>query len=303
MKHLFYCLFLMLLCVGCSKEDDPLPEERTDSSSAMTRMGGSISLTLSGNTVFISWSKPFGDNVGISVEVFNENTGAAIGSFSSAESSGNEGFSVSSGNPYLNYIPGTTSVKARVRDLPRYAPSRELITVSVNNTNSPDPNNPGTTACNHSLIYGNPTLGIVVDPSLERINFYRGVNHAGLLVFKFGVGYLERYDPVTGQAIFRSEETIQSAGFGPAPSLDGTATNLLTFGLPAMSGFANISTATASLEVRIYDISCQKLGHSGNFPECMHYFKYEFSNVPLASINRSVTMNAVKETRPRSGSY
>ena len=70
MKHLFYCLFLMLLCVGCSKEDDPLPEERTDSSSAMTRMGGNIDLTLSGSTVLISWTRPFGYNVGISVEVF-----------------------------------------------------------------------------------------------------------------------------------------------------------------------------------------------------------------------------------------
>ena len=305
MKHLFYCLFLMLLCVGCSKEDDPLPEERTDSSSAMTRMGGNIDLTLSGSTVLISWTRPFGYNVGISVEVFIAANGieTVVGKYSSAEDSGRGSFSVSSGIPNLNYIPNTVSLKARVRDLPRYGPSRESVTVSVHNTNSPDPNNPGTTVCNHSLIYGNPTLGIVVDPFLERINFYRGVNHAGLLVFKFGVGYLERYDPITGQALFRSEETIQSAGFGPAPSPDGTATNLLTFGLPAMSGFANISTATASLEVRMYDISCQKLGHSGNFPECTHYFKYEFSNVPLASINRSVTMNAVKETRPLSGSY
>lgn len=26
MKHLFYCLFLMLLCIGCKGEDDPIIE-------------------------------------------------------------------------------------------------------------------------------------------------------------------------------------------------------------------------------------------------------------------------------------
>lgn len=54
MKHLFYCLFLMLLCVGCKGEDDPITEEKHDSLSATTRMGGSIDLTLSGSTVLIS---------------------------------------------------------------------------------------------------------------------------------------------------------------------------------------------------------------------------------------------------------
>lgn len=28
MKHLFYCLFLMLLCIGCKGEDDPIIEEK-----------------------------------------------------------------------------------------------------------------------------------------------------------------------------------------------------------------------------------------------------------------------------------
>lgn len=28
MKHLFYCLFLMLLCIGCKGEDDPITEEK-----------------------------------------------------------------------------------------------------------------------------------------------------------------------------------------------------------------------------------------------------------------------------------
>ena len=55
MKHLFYCLFLMLLCIGCKGEDDPITEEKNDPSSATTRgPSGSLDLSLSGNVVSIS---------------------------------------------------------------------------------------------------------------------------------------------------------------------------------------------------------------------------------------------------------
>ena len=70
MKHLFYCLFLMLLCIGCKGEDDPITEEKNDPSSATTRgPSGSLDLSLSGNVVSISWNEPFGKYVGIEVGV------------------------------------------------------------------------------------------------------------------------------------------------------------------------------------------------------------------------------------------
>ena len=72
MKHLFYCLFLMLLCVGCKGEDDPMTEEENNSSSATTRAPGSLDLSLSGNVVSISWNEPFGKYVGIEVGVSTE---------------------------------------------------------------------------------------------------------------------------------------------------------------------------------------------------------------------------------------
>ena len=82
MKHLFYCLFLMLLCVGCKGEDDPMTEEENNSSSATTRAPGSLDLSLSGNVVSISWNEPFGEGIGIEVGV-STGSGMSLGSFSS----------------------------------------------------------------------------------------------------------------------------------------------------------------------------------------------------------------------------
>lgn len=290
----------MLLCVGCKGEDDLITEEKNDSSSAMTRMGGSIDLTLSGSTVLISWTRPFGYNVGISVEVFIETTGTVIGSYSSDKDSGSGSFSVNGGSPY---IPGSVSLKARVRDLPRYGLSRELATVSVHNTNSSDPNNPEAIVCNHSSISGTQSLTIMVDNNLGYIDFYRGKDGPGLFVFKFSVGTRIGYDPVTHDPLFSGEKSVQTERFYPW-STPGT-TPLLHFYLSNMEKFVGDPNAIASLEVRIYDISCRKLAPVNDFPQCTNYYKYEFSNVPLGYINQyqSVTMNAVKETRPRSGSY
>lgn len=81
MKHLFYCLFLMLLCIGCKGEDDPITEEKNDPSSATTRgPSGSLDLSLSGNVVSISWNEPFGKYVGIEVGV-STGSGMSLGSF------------------------------------------------------------------------------------------------------------------------------------------------------------------------------------------------------------------------------
>lgn len=91
MKHLFYCLFLMLLCVGCKGEDEPITEEKNDSSPATTRASGSLDLSLSGNVVSISWNVPFGVNVGIEVEV-SAGSGMSLGSFSSSDDSGSDLF-------------------------------------------------------------------------------------------------------------------------------------------------------------------------------------------------------------------
>lgn len=305
MKHLFYCLFLMLLCVGCKGEDDPITEEKHDSLSATTRMGGSIDLTLSGSTVLISWTRSFGYNVGISVEVFIEANGikTVVGTYSSDEDSGSGSFSVSSGIPNLNYIPNSVSLKARVRDLPRYGLSRESVIVSVHNTNSSDPNNPEAIVCNHPSISGTQSLTIMVDKNLGYIDFYRGKDGTGLFAFKFSIGTRIGYDPVTHDPLFSGEKSVQIARFYPwaTPGTDP----LLHFYLSNMEKFVGDPNAIASLEVRIYDISCQKLAPANDFPQCTNYYKYEFSNVPLGYINQyqSVTMNAVKETRPRSGSY
>ena len=262
----------MLLCVGCKGEDDLITEEKHDSLSATTRMGGSIDLTLSGSTVIISWMRPFGYNVGISVEVFIEANGikTVVGTYSSAEDSGRGSFSVSSGIPNLNYIPNTVSLKARVRDLPRYGPSRESVTVSVHNTNSPDPNNPEAIVCNHSSISGTQSLTIMVDNNLGYIDFYRGKDGTGLFVFKFSVGTRIGYDPVTHDPLFSGEKSVQTERFYPwsTPGYNP----LLHFYLSNMEKFVGDPNAVVSLEVRIYDISCQKLAPVNDFPQCTNYY-------------------------------
>ena len=226
-----------------------------------------------------------------------------VGTYSSDEDSGSGSFSVSSGIPNLNYIPNSVSLKARVRDLPRYGLSRESVIVSVHNTNSSDPNNPEAIVCNHPSISGTQSLTIMVDKNLGYIDFYRGKDGTGLFAFKFSIGTRIGYDPVTHDPLFSGEKSVQIARFYPwaTPGTDP----LLHFYLSNMEKFVGDPNAIASLEVRIYDISCQKLAPANDFPQCTNYYKYEFSNVPLGYINQyqSVTMNAVKETRPRSGSY
>ena len=107
MKHLFYCLFLMLLCIGCKGEDDPIIEEKNDPSSATTRgPSGSLDLSLLGNVVSISWNEPFGKYGGIEVGVFTE-SGMSLGSFSSSNDSGSEKFFVSSIASYSGPVIAT----------------------------------------------------------------------------------------------------------------------------------------------------------------------------------------------------
>ena len=107
MKHLFYCLFLMLLCIGCKGEDDPIIEEKNDPSSATTRgPSGSLDLSLSGNVVSISWNEPFGKYVGIEVGV-STGSGMSLGSFSSSNDSGSEKFFVSSIASYSGPVIAT----------------------------------------------------------------------------------------------------------------------------------------------------------------------------------------------------
>lgn len=92
MKHLFYCLFLMLLCIGCKEK--MIRSQKKKMTLRLQRQGGpsgSLDLSLSGNVVSISWNEPFGKYVGIEVGV-STGSGMSLGSFSSSNDSGSEKF-------------------------------------------------------------------------------------------------------------------------------------------------------------------------------------------------------------------
>lgn len=285
MKHLFYCLFLMLLCVGCKGEDDPMIEEENDSLSATTRASGSLDLSLSGNVVSISWNKPFGVNVGIEVGV-SAGSGMSLGSFSSSNDSGSELFFLSSIASYSGPVTATV----RGRSSSGYIVGQPM-TISLGNVNmGQDPTIPP--RCNHLYNPIYPSLGISLD-NYGVLRLQREFSKAGLLVYVFHVQSFSSYDqyakPVYDVADFANRVNL--------PALNGHTSAISEINLgPDILRFLNRTDATFSLEVRIYDGECPKLDSSNIYPECTNYCMYKVTNLePLRNISRTVTMWQIRQ--------
>lgn len=289
MKHLFYFVCLMLLWAGCSGEDDPQSDLFVT-----TRMGvNDVHLTLSDHTMYISWNKPFGDGMGISVEVYDQSSAlssSCLGSFFSKNDCGQSSFSMSSA--YYTY-PSTLPLIAKVTLVPSSGSSSMVMNVPINNTN---PEYTPIALCNHSYTPQNPNLRIELNENLSTLDFYTNLSTLGNLVYKLQIqGYYRDSD---GILRYGNEESMSSTSLY---SLEENREFQARFHLQNMEKFANSSDAYVYLEVRIHDKSCRNAYYpvnNGMFPKCTNYCKYEFAAVPLSMVNRVVSMNIVRDTNP-----
>ena len=288
MKHLFYCMFLMLLCIGCKGEDDPITEEKNDPSSATTRgPSGSLDLSLSGNVVSISWNEPFGKYVGIEVGV-STGSGMSLGSFSSSNDSGSEKFFLSSIASYSG--PVTATVRGRSSN--GYV--GQPITISLGIMN--DPAKPP--RCSHGYNPRYPVLSIGVD--LEH-NFYfsRGeFPKRGLLLYILHVQSFDHYEylpyyPYTPTPVYDVEDITNWVDL---PVLTSSMSEVIKISHPQLDRFWDRPDATFTLDIRLYDGGCPKLspGNGSSLPACTNYCVYKTTNLePLSQIVRSVKMSQV----------
>ena len=288
MKHLFYCLFLMLLCIGCKGEDDPITEEKNDPSSATTRgPSGSLDLSLSGNVVSISWNEPFGKYVGIELGVSTV-SGMSLGSFSSSNDSGSEKFFLSSIASYSG--PVTATVRGRSSN--GYV--GQPITISLGIMN--DPAKPP--RCSHGYNPRYPVLSIGVD--LEH-NFYfsRGeFPKRGLLLYILHVQSFDHYEylpyyPYTPTPVYDVEDITNWVDL---PVLTSSMSEVIKISHPQLDRFWDRPDATFTLDIRLYDGGCPKLspGNGSSLPACTNYCVYKTTNLePLSQIVRSVKMSQV----------
>jgi len=289
MKHLFYFVCLMLLWAGCSGEDDPQSDLVVT-----TRMGmNDVYLTLSDHTVYISWNKPFGDGMGIYVEVYDQSSALSsgcLGSFFSKNDCGQSSFSMSS--MYYTY-PSTLPLIAKVALVPSSGSPSMVMNVPINNTNS---EYTPVALCDHSYTPQNPNLRIELDENLGTLDFYTNLRTFGELVYKLQIQ--GHYRDSNGVLRYGNEESMASN------SLSSSGENeefRAKFYLQDIVKYANSSDAYVNLEVRIHDKSCRNAYYpvsSGMFPKCTHYCKYEFTAVPLSMVNRVVPMNIVRDTNP-----
>lgn len=296
MKHLFYCLFLMLLCVGCKGEDDPMTEEENDSSSATTRAPGSLDLSLSGNVVSISWDEPFGANVGIEVGV-SAGSGMSLGSFSSSDDSGNDLFFLSSIASYSG--PVTATVRGSSSN--GYIVGQP-ITISLGILN--DPTAPP--KCSHGYSPSYPLLGINV--GLDH-NFYfsrREFTKRGLLLYVLHVQSLDYYEYVPPYGYKPVYDVEDITNWVNLPALTTSTSEVVIINHPQLDRFWSRSDATFTLDIRIYDGECPKLspGNHSSFPTCTNYCVYQVTNLePLKDISRSVRMSQVLDGKVHTPSY
>lgn len=282
MKHSFFCVLLMLLCLACNKEEELKNEKK--SSNVTTRMAGNIDFSLSGYTVFVNWDRPFGYGIGISIQVVTD-SGFSVGSFSSSSDSGSEQFtlyqSIQQGESLTAIVRGMSSA-----GMPGGLPK----TFSLGNLRpGPDPTIPP--RCNHSYAPSNPLLEISIDID-GNLNFYREFSKAGLLVYVLHVQNFIGYD----QYLKPKYDFVDIKNGVNLPELGGNTSNRTKIFLPEIARFLSMPDATFSLEVRIYSGECSKLSsNSGVFPDCTNYCVYNTVNLePLEKINRIVRMNQIR---------
>lgn len=296
MKHLFYCLFLMLLCVGCKGEDDPMTEEENNSSSATTRAPGSLDLSLSGNVVSISWNEPFGEGIGIEVGV-STGSGMSLGSFSSSDDSGSDLFFLSSITSYSG--PVTATVRGRSSN--GYIVGKP-ITISLGILN--DPTAPP--KCNHGYSPSYPLLGISVGLN-NNFYFSRGeFIKRGLLLYVLHVQSFDHYEYVPPYGYYPVYDVEDITNRVNLPALTSSTSDVVIINHPQLDRFWSRPDATFTLDIRIYDGECPKLapGNHSSLPACTNYCVYQVTNLePLSNISRSVRMSQVLDGEVHTPSY
>lgn len=296
MKHLFYCLFLMLLCVGCKEEDDPMTEEENNSSSATTRAPGSLDLSLSGNVVSISWNEPFGEGVGIEVGV-STGSGMSLGSFSSSDDSGSDLFFLSSIASYSG--PVTATVRGRSSN--GYIVGQP-ITISLGILN--DPTAPP--KCNHGYSPSYPLLGISVGLN-NNFYFSRGeFIKRGLLLYVLHVQSFDHYEYVPPYGYYPVYDVEDITNRVNLPALTSSTSDVVIINHSQLDRFWSRPDATFTLDIRIYDGECPKLapGNHSSLPACTNYCVYQVTNLePLSNISRSVRMSQVLDGEVHTPSY
>ena len=296
MKHLFYCLFLMLLCVGCKGEDDPMTEEENNSSSATTRAPGSLDLSLSGNVVSISWNEPFGEGIGIEVGV-STGSGMSLGSFSSSDDSGSDLFFLSSITSYSG--PVTATVRGRSSN--GYIVGQP-ITISLGILN--DPTAPP--KCNHGYSPSYPLLGISVGLN-NNFYFSRGeFIKRGLLLYVLHVQSFDHYEYVPPYGYYPVYDVEDITNRVNLPALTSSTSDVVIINHPQLDRFWSRPDATFNLDIRIYDGECPKLapGNHSSLPACTNYCVYQVTNLePLSNISRSVRMSQVLDGEVHTPSY
>nr|WP_303775547.1 hypothetical protein [Bacteroides intestinalis] len=296
MKHLFYCLFLMLLCVGCKGEDDPMTEEENNSSSATTRAPGSLDLSLSGNVVSISWNEPFGEGIGIEVGV-STGSGMSLGSFSSSDDSGSDLFFLSSITSYSG--PVTATVRGRSSN--GYIVGQP-ITISLGILN--DPTAPP--KCNHGYSPSYPLLGISVGLN-NNFYFSRGeFIKRGLLLYVLHVQSFDHYEYVPPYGYYPVYDVEDITNRVNLPALTSSTSDVVIINHPQLDRFWSRPDATFTLDIRIYDGECPKLapGNHSSLPACTNYCVYQVTNLePLSNISRSVRMSQVLDGEVHTPSY
>lgn len=296
MKHLFYCLFLMLLCVGCKGEDDPMTEEENNSSSATTRAPGSLDLSLSGNVVSISWNEPFGEGIGIEVGV-STGSGMSLGSFSSSDDSGSDLFFLSSITSYSG--PVTATVRGRSSN--GYIVGQP-ITISLGILN--DPTAPP--KCNHGYSPSYPLLGISVGLN-NNFYFSRGeFIKRGLLLYVLHVQSFDHYEYVPPYGYYPVYDVEDITNKVNLPALTSSTSDVVIINHPQLDRFWSRPDATFTLDIRIYDGECPKLapGNHSSLPACTNYCVYQVTNLePLSNISRSVRMSQVLDGEVHTPSY
>lgn len=296
MKHLFYCLFLMLLCVGCKGEDDPMTDEENNSSSATTRAPGSLDLSLSGNVVSISWNEPFGEGVGIEVGV-STGSGMSLGSFSSSDDSGSDLFFLSSIASYSG--PVTATVRGRSSN--GYIVGQP-ITISLGILN--DPTAPP--KCNHGYSPSYPLLGISVGLN-NNFYFSRGeFIKRGLLLYVLHVQSFDHYEYVPPYGYYPVYDVEDITNRVNLPALTSSTSDVVIINHSQLDRFWSRPDATFTLDIRIYDGECPKLapGNHSSLPACTNYCVYQVTNLePLSNISRSVRMSQVLDGEVHTPSY
>lgn len=296
MKHLFYCLFLMLLCVGCKGEDDPMTEEENNSLSATTRAPGSLDLSLSGNVVSISWNEPFGEGIGIEVGV-STGSGMSLGSFSSSDDSGSDLFFLSSITSYSG--PVTATVRGRSSN--GYIVGQP-ITISLGILN--DPTAPP--KCNHGYSPSYPLLGISVGLN-NNFYFSRGeFIKRGLLLYVLHVQSFDHYEYVPPYGYYPVYDVEDITNRVNLPALTSSTSDVVIINHPQLDRFWSRPDATFTLDIRIYDGECPKLapGNHSSLPACTNYCVYQVTNLePLSNISRSVRMSQVLDGEVHTPSY